>query len=226
MGWNPMTGSWDATPAADPAPARGGWLASRLAANRGGYGTSKATRLSGKHPDQQAKGYLGGSLLPAERGAEATANRRAGNYETALYDPEGTTARFADIYGVAGRAIADPAMRDFDQSMARTGANVASRFGGNVSSEELRAGYNSGDLFTRNLSEALARLGGEQVAAGQNWVGQMGGAAAQSADERDRLRALILQGISYGKPRGKNVGEVIGGAIGGIASSALGLIKK
>ena len=207
MGWNPMTGSWDAT------PARTGR----------GYGKSGATDLGGWHEpaDKRSQRYVGGSLLPAERGAEATANRRAGNYETALYDPEGTTARFADIYGAAGRAIADPAMRDFDQSMARTGANVASRFGGNVSSEELRAGYNSGDLFTRNLSEALARLGGEQVAAGQNWVGQMGGAAAQSADERDRLRTMILQGLSQGRERKQKPGvldyvSAIGGAAGAI----------
>lgn len=225
MGWNPRTGMYEPDVTATP-PTSGGPLGRAVwGARNQGYGSGRATRISGKHPDQQAKGYLEGSLLPAERGAEGMANRRAGMYEDSLYDIEGTVDRFSDIYRKAGEAIAAPAQRDYQQHAARVGANAASRFGGNVSSEELRQGYNTGDLFSRNLSEAMARLGGEQVGAGLNYTGQLGGAAAQAAEERDRLRQMILQGISYAKPRAKPVGEVVGGivasAAGGAASKLL-----
>jgi len=196
MPWNPYTGTYDAGPV--------------NGANTGGagYGTSRASDLGGWHEpvDKRSQRYVSRSLLGQERGREATANRRSGAYETALYDPEGTTNRFSDIYNKVGQAIAAPAMRDYQQTQARVGANVASRFGGGVSSEELRQGYNTGDLFSRNLGEALARLGGEQVQAGQNWTSQMGQAASQSADERDRLEQLILQGVSMGKPRKQKKG--------------------
>lgn len=212
MPWNPATGMFEMGGA--PARPKGK-----------GYGSPNPTDIGGTHRDSAYRSgrYVTGSLLKQERGTEARASGLADRYDTGLGDIEGTVGRFSDMYQKYGRAIADPAMRDFDQTLARTGANVASRFGGNVSSEELRQGYNTSDLFTRNLGEALARLGGEQVNAGLAYTGQLGQAAEGAATERDRLRQTILQGISMGrqyKPK-KNVGDYVGAIAGGAASAIL-----
>lgn len=201
MPWNPLTGTWDT-----------------------GSAPGGRVDLGGAHRDAgyRSQQYVNRKLLNQEAGREATANRRAGRYEDALYDPEGTANRYADIYRKAGEAIAAPAMRDFNQTLARTGANVASRFGGNVSSEELRQGYNTSDLFSRNLGEALARLGGEQVQAGQQWTGQMGDAASQGAAERDRLEQAILQGLGMGRAQKQKKGPLdYLSAVGGAAAAFL-----
>lgn len=212
MPWDPYTGTFT-TASAAPRP------------GRRGYGSTGATDIGGNHRDSAYRSgrYVTGSLMPQERGREARASGLADRYDQGLGDIEGTVGRFSDIYNKVGRAIADPAMRDFQQTQARVGANVASRFGGGVSSEELRQGYNTSDLFSRNLGEALARLGGEQVQAGLNYTNQLGGAAEGAASERDRLQQTILQGLSMGrqyKPK-KNAWDVIGGLAGGAASAFL-----
>lgn len=213
MPWNPMTGSFE-MPA--PPPARG-------------YGTGRSTTIGGsgtgrdrKDPGNRTRRYIQGSLLPQERGREARAEGLADQYDTGLGNIEGTVGRFSDIYNKVGQAIAAPAMRDFNQRLAGVGASAASRFGGNVSSEELRQGYNASDLFSRNLTEALARTGGDQVQAGLNYTGQLGSAAEQAAAERDRLEQMILGGIA-GMPQPPKKKGILGG-ITSLAGSAASLI--
>ena len=79
-------------------------------------------------------------------------------YGSALVDPAGQGKKFQGFFDEAAHGIAAPAMRDFNQQLTTVGANTAARFGGNASSEEQRNVYNTSDLFSRNLSEALARL--------------------------------------------------------------------
>ncbi len=202
MPFNPLTGTWD-YPTSGPG--------------------AKGTKIGGAHRGgaTQRTNYLGGSLLPQERGREARAAGLAGTFDSALLDPEGTVGRFSDIYGQVGQALAAPAMRDFESSVARTGANVASRFGGNVSGEEQRQVYNTSDLFTRNLGEALARLGGEQVNAGLRYTGMLGEAAGGAASERDRLAQMIMSLLAQqGPAKSKNFFSQAGGLIGGAIQTA------
>lgn len=236
MPWNPATGMFEmgrpaAAPASPQAPTSrfGSLFGSKASTPRDPYGpVSLGGQFEGGRTSHSTRGsataYTNQSLLNQEPGANARAGGLADRYDSALGDIEGTIGRFSDIYQKAGQAISDPAARDFQQYNSRLGANAASRFGGNISSEELRGGYNAQDLFARNLSEALARLGGEQVNAGLNYTGQLGGAAAQSADERDRLREQILRGISmFGeKQKGGGIGGALGGILGGVAGSFLG----
>lgn len=208
MPWNPATGMFE--------------VARPAAAGRG-FGGTKATNVHGTSAQSQGLRYMTGSLLPAERGTEARAGGLADRYDQALGDFGGTVDKFGEYYQKAGAAIAAPAQRDFNQTLARTGANVASRFGGNASGEEVRQGYNTSDLFSRNLGEALARLAPQQIESALGYTGQLGGAAAQSAEERDRLRALILQQISGAGARKEKAGfgDYVGAALGGAASAFL-----
>lgn len=171
---------------------------------------------------QGAGDFNANYLLPEEENATLRAHSLAGQYDTALSDPNKTAGLFSSFYNTAAQGIAAPAMRDFRNTLSNVQANTAARFGGNASSEESRNIYNTSDLFSRNLSESLARLAPEAVGQGLQYTSQLGEAAGQSAGERDRLNSLILQGVGmYGQPKKKGN---IGGLLGGIAGSILGPI--
>lgn len=158
-------------------------------------------------------------LLPQEEEATLRAHDLAGRYDTALADPTHAAGLFSSFYDNAAQGFAAPAMRDFGNTLSGVQANTAARFGGNASSEEGRNVYNTSDLFSRNLSESLARLAPQAVSQGLEYTGQLGQASTGAANERDQLNQQILSGVSmYGakKKKGSLFGTALGAITGGI----------
>ena len=148
-----------------------------------------------------------------------------GQADAALADPTGQAGIYQDYYQKAADAFTAPAMRDFTQTQSRLGANVASRFGGNASGEEIRQTNQAGDVFSRNLTEALAGLAPQAAAAGQRHTDQLVGAANASTTDADQLRQIMLQnilGMAQQKPSGGGILGAIGGIGGGIIGGLLG----
>jgi len=148
------------------------------------------------------------------------ADRSAGLYDlygSALADPVAQGRKFQGFFDEAAHGIAAPAMRDFDQSLATVSANTAARFGGNASSEEQRNVYNTSDLFSRNLSEALARLAPQAAQMGQNYTGELGTAARGATSELDQL----LMGFDPTKLKKSNGLAKLGGTALGIGANLL-----
>ncbi len=132
-------------------------------------------------------------------------------YGSALADPTGQTAKYQGAFDTAAQGMAAPAMRDFTQQLASVQGNTAARFGGNASTEENRGVYNTSDLFSRNLSEALARLAPQAVTAGQNATGELGTAARGATGELDQA----LGGFDPTKlKKGNALAKILGTGLG------------
>lgn len=155
-------------------------------------------------------------------GRMARSDRLAGAADQALLDPTGTADRFGSYFQTAAQGIAAPALRDFANTLSNVQGSTAARFGGNASTEETRNGFNASDLFSRNLSEALARLAPQQAQMGLDYAGQLQGSAAGAAGEEDRLRGDIIQLVGTQKPakQKKSVLGTIAGTAAGIATKA------
>src|SRR3990172_4377404 len=148
------------------------------------------------------------------------AQRAYGRYEGYLDDPTAAGRQFQDFFGEAARGISDPAMRDFSQQLAGVQGSTAARFGGNASSEESRNVYNTSDLFSRNLSDDLARLAPQAAGMGMEYGNQLGAAAHGAVNEQDQLSQMILAGIVGNKKKGFDWGKLLG-QLGGAAIGTL-----
>lgn len=181
--------------------------------------------LSRKDPTTAASTYLNRNLLSQEEERQGRMQDRQGAYDRALDDPTGTANLFRSYFDEAARGIAAPAMRDFGNTLAGVQGNTAARFGGNASSLEQKNVYNTSDLFSRNLSDALARLAPQAAGMGLNYTNMLGGAAGEASSERDRLTQLILSGIGqYAQPqkRGGNLLGALAGGVGGFLAGGPG----
>lgn len=143
--------------------------------------------------------------------------------DSALLDPEGQAERYQGIYQQAANAFAAPAMRDFKDQQDQRSANVASRFGGNVSGEEIRQTNQANDVFSRNLTEALAALAPQAAQQGQNYTGQLQDAAGAATGQGDVLRNQLLQGIlgAPNKKKKKGLLSGVGNFLGQVAPAAI-----
>lgn len=176
-------------------------------------GLSGAFRGSG----EAASRYLSQYLLPQAEGLDRRRTERQGAYDQALGDPTGTANLFGDYFRQAAEGFAAPALRDFNNQLAGVRSNTASRFGGGGSSAELKNVYNTSDLFSRNLSESLARLAPQAAGMGLQYTGMLGDAAGQAARERNALDSSVLSGISmFGQPQKKKslFGSLMGAGLG------------
>lgn len=156
------------------------------------------------------------------RDVQQRSDRTAGLYSlygSALADPAAQGRKFTGFFNEAAQGIAAPAMRDFSQQLATVGANTAARFGGNASTEEQRNVYNTSDLFSRNLSEALSRLAPQAAQMGQNYTGELGTAARGSEGGLD----AVLSTFDPKKlAKGNGMLKTLGGLAGTAAGSFLG----
>lgn len=176
--------------------------------------------LSGafRGPGEASSRYINQYLLPQTQHRSERAGNLQGQYDTALGDPAREAGKFSDFFRQAADSYGAQANRDFGNTLARTQANTAARFGGNASSEEQRNVYNTSDLFARNLTENLAKLAPEAASMGLQHTGMLGQAAGQAQGEYDDLSRLILSGIGMfpqPKPKGKSL---LGGLVGAAAS--------
>lgn len=184
----------------------------------------------------QVASFGGGSLGDAYRyGADTLApdaQRRSNRsrklndqFDSALADPTGTADLFGSYFKKAAEGYAAPALRDFQTSVGNVAANTAGRFGGNASTIEQDAVRGASNDFSRNLTEGLARLAPEQVAAGRAYTGQVGqaaeGATGQYDDMLNRLLAL-LQFRRSGEKGKSGLAGALGGIIGGVGGTLLG----
>lgn len=164
-------------------------------------------------------------LLPSLDERQERGNRLQGQADDALADPVGTAGLFRGFYQDAAEGFTAPAMRAFQSQSQELGANVASRFGGNVSGEEIRQTNAFQDQFSRNLAEQLAGLAPQAAQQGMAYTGQLQQAAGNATGEADILRQLLLSGIlgtkRGRKKKGGGILGAIGGAIGGVASGLL-----
>jgi len=166
------------------------------------------------------------------RFAESASNRAgvaAGGRQTlqqmllqALQDPTGNAEQFQGFFEDAARAGSAAPLRDFQDILQKSQANVAGRFGGNVSSEELRVVDRGSDLFSRNLTEALAQIGPQAVAAGQQQTNFTLGARRLLGQEELDIQSLLLQAIQGEKKESNFFGRAVGAVAGGIGGFALG----
>ena len=155
----------------------------------------------------------------------------SGLFDQYLENPTSAADLYGKYFQQAAEGYAAPALRDFTGAIKGVSANTARRFGGNASTEENRQVSNAGDMFSRNLTESLAQLAPEQVAAGQAYGNQLGTAQANAAGQSDTLKSLLLaslnstvntSGTDWGQILGKIGGTIAGTLIGGPAGGAIG----
>lgn len=175
--------------------------------------------------------YIGRDLVPAESERKGRADYYANQTDTLMSDPNRIAGLFGGAYQRAGEAISAPALRDFTKTQAGLQGSIASRFGGNASSVEGGALANAGDIFSRNLTEALAGLVPQQVGQGLQYTGQVAAQGQAARDEEDRIRQMILSAIGGvgEKPKsgfanfaGGLLGTAAGALTGGLATGKIG----
>ncbi len=181
-------------------------------AGQGTYRGVGKFKKAGERFTQQLYGEM-----PERYGRSAAAYGHLTDY---LNDPTAAGKMYQGFFDTAARGISDPAMRDFNKEVTGVQASTAARFGGNASSEEGRNIYNTSDLFTRNLTEALARLAPQAAQLGQNLGTQYQTAATGAVSEQDQLARMILEGISANKKKPFDWGALLG-QVGGAAAAGL-----
>lgn len=166
-------------------------------------------------------------LVPESQRRGQRAGERRDAYDQALDDPTGTADLFGDYFQRAAEGYAAPQQRVFQNTVASNAANVAGRFGGNASTIETGVIQSTADDFSRNLTEALARLAPQQVAAGQHYTDQLGGASENAGSEYDRSLQFLMDALHDQRKNEKDAkkGGILGaagGILGGVAGSFLG----
>lgn len=168
------------------------------------------------------KGQANSDLIPEIDQRQGRADRLGQAADDALLNPGKTAGMFRSYYQDAANAFTANAMRDFTNQQDAIGANVASRFGGNVSGEEIRSRNVFQDQFSRNLGETLAGMAPQAAQQGMQYADQLQGAAGSAAGEADLLRQLLMQGI-LGTKRKKKGGGLFG-ALGTVVGAAGGFL--
>ena len=184
-----------------------------------GYNPGSFDRIKGKYRDTRARRYLNRSLVPEEQMRGGRSGFYEGLADETAADPTFRPRMFQGFYEQAGQAIAAPALRDFSQQQAGIMGNIAQRFGGNASSEEARAQTNAADLFSRNLTEALARLAPQAAQTGleseRTLYGQQNAVTAQ--EDETRRQILAAMGLLGKKPKKKSALSTLGDVVGTVA---------
>lgn len=160
------------------------------------------------------------TLVPEAERRRQRAEGAATMFDQAIGDPEGTIARFGDIYRTAAEGIAAPALDDFRRQIGTVAGNVASRFGGNASTIETGAVNNAGRTFSQGLTDALARLAPQQAAQGLQYTGMLGNAAGQAEHGYDTSLDMLFRALGIQRQGEKETQSDPLGTITGIAGAA------
>lgn len=144
-------------------------------------------------------------------------------YDSALDNPMKQAQMFQGMYGDATQAMAAPILRQFQTALAANVGGSAARFGGaRGSTEEAKGEFNTGDVFSRNLSEVVRANAGQAVNAGMDYTGMLGNRAAQAGQTVENNAQLKSQaGQNTKKPKG-GLGAVLGGLAGGAIGAFAG----
>ena len=163
-------------------------------------------------------------LIPSINDRQERADTLGSAADEAILNPVGTAGLFRSFYEDMAKGITAPAFREFANQQDALGANVASRFGGNVSGEEIRQRNVFQDQFSRNLGETLAGMAPQAAQQGLQYTGQLQQAAGNATSEADILRQLLMQGILGTKRKQKKSGLLgaLGTAVGAVGGAFLG----
>ncbi len=177
-------------------------------------------RFSGKsRKDARSIGTHIAGLLPGR----ASAGGRAGTALEGFLGGDYGTGLYEDIFAKAAMANAAPIQEQYEDVLGRSSANVARRFGGNPSSEEARIIGTTSRGFGRLLSEQLAAIGPQAVAAAQGQQRLLAGIQAQYAGQESDLLSLLLQAArdqrGGGSPWAKILGTALGAGVGFFAGN-------
>ena len=142
-----------------------------------------------------------------------------------LMDPTGGAQAYMPFFTNAIQAAAQPMIEQAGRDRMKLSANVASRFGGNVGTEEFRAV----GTFDEQLSEAIARMasqaGPNAIQAAQTGTGQAmqgyGMAGARESDIRSQILSALAGQTQEGGWFGKFLGTLANTGLN-IATSRLG----
>lgn len=167
-----------------------------------------------------ARDYMQKRLLPQEGQRQGRANYRNDLYDQALANPEAMAQMYQDIYGQAVEGYARPREEQYLRNSREQSANVASRYGGNVSQEEERQNTLSQEEWAQNIGDIIKQMSGQAVQSGQRQTQIYGQGAEQAMADRDRLTQQILQYINMmqEKQGGGWFGNMLGGAAAGFIS--------
>ena len=167
-----------------------------------------------------ARDYMQKRLLPQERGRFDRADYRNQLYDEALGDPQGMAQMYQGIYGDMIEGYARPREEVYARNSREQSANVASRYGGNVSQEEERQNTLSQEEWAQNIGDIIKQVSGQAVDAGQRQTQMYGQGAQQAGMEQDRLTQMIMQYINMmqEKQGGGWFGNMLGGAAAGFLS--------
>jgi len=160
------------------------------------------------------------TLAPEAERRRQRADSTATMYDQALSDPTGTADLFGKYFDQRAQALTAEATRNYGQQIGGVTANVASRFGGNASSYEQAAAERYTDMAHRNLTESLAALAPQQVAAGQAYTGQLGQAAGQAEGSYENALQILLASLGMQRQNEKDKkasslgGTLLGGGLG------------
>lgn len=176
------------------------------------YGGGAPTRLTGKRREDLVS--VGRTAEESRRGR----GKRAQDIDELLWaaftSPSGGAEGYLPFFEQAAQGAAAPVLRDFNEIVTSRAANVAGRFGGDPTTEEQRVVRGTADDFSRNLTEALARVGPQAISASQAATGQMLGARSVYGQEEADFMSLLLQSALGRKPKesfwGKLAGTVLG----------------
>jgi len=200
---------------------------SRVRYNSAATSGGAPLRLTGKRNQDLAN--VGNEAGAASRQAGGRANEFGDMLSGRFADPTGGANAYLPFFQQAAEGAAAPQMRDFQNIIGTRAANVAGRFGGNASTEEQRVVQRTGDDFSRNLTEALARVGPQAIGAAQNSTGQMISAQGQAGNQQADFLQMLLSGADKQKEKGNVWGKLLGagaGAAGGfLAGGPAGAAK-
>ena len=181
---------------------------------------NQATQQAGNAP-VRLTGKRNKDLKRYGRSLEETRTKRGGGIGTveqmlmnALGSPTIAAESYLPFYQRAAEGAAAPALRDFEKTVSGVQGNIASRFGGNVSTEETRGVRNVSDDFSRNLTEALARVGPQAVTAGQRHTQQLAGTRGMLGQEELDFYSLLQNAIMGQKDEGSIWGKMLGKGLG------------
>lgn len=174
-------------------------------------------RITGKRgTDSKALTSSLGDQYSSSIGMGDNIDKLLGSY---FDDPSGGAGMYQDIYAKAANAAAAPAQRDFGNSIQTAAASIGRRWGGNASSEESRVVGNASDMFSRNLTDALARVGPQAVQAGQARGSQLMSASNSYATRGLDIAQLIQSAL---QKQSKNPwAKLLGTAAGGVGGFLL-----
>jgi hypothetical protein len=136
-----------------------------------------------------------------------------------LQDPTGYAEGLLPYFQKSLEGSAAPLLRRAGEDRMRLSANVASRFGGNVSQEELRQTNQFDDLTTRAIMEMSAQLGPQALQAGGQQTNQLlSGYGIASGRESD-LQSQILAALAAGKNKDPSFWAKLLGTATGVGAS-------